>query len=79
MEFAESAVTSKFQLTLPKMVRETLGVNQKDRIVFLVENQNVRIIKKPEDLIRAMDELSEGRRFSAREIREEIRRDRRQW
>ena len=79
MESAESTITSKFQLTLPRMVRETLGVAEKDHVVFLVEDKSVKIIKKPGDLMRAMDEFSEGGRVSAKEIREEIRKGRREW
>lgn len=79
MEFVESGLTSKFQLTLPKMVRETLGVKERDEVVFLIEDKNVRLIRKPEDIIKAMEALSGGRRFSAKEIREEIKKDRRQW
>ncbi|HIH23207.1 TPA: AbrB/MazE/SpoVT family DNA-binding domain-containing protein [Candidatus Micrarchaeota archaeon] len=79
MEFVESGLTSKFQLTLPKTVRETLGVKEHDEVVFLIENRNVKLIKKPGDILKAMESLSEGRRFSAKEIREEIQRDRKRW
>ena len=37
-------VMSKGQVTIPKDVREILGVSSGDRITFVVENGNVRLI-----------------------------------
>lgn len=37
-------VMSKGQVTIPKDIREILGVSCGDRITFIVENRNVRLI-----------------------------------
>lgn len=37
-------VMSKGQVTIPKDVREILGISSEDRITFVVENGNVRLI-----------------------------------
>lgn len=37
-------VMSKGQITIPKDVREILGISSGDRITFVVENGNVRLI-----------------------------------
>lgn len=37
-------VMSKGQITIPKDVRDVLGVNSGDRITFIVENNSVRIV-----------------------------------
>ena len=37
-------VMSKGQVTIPKDVREILGISSGDRITFAVENGNVRLI-----------------------------------
>ena len=37
-------VMAKGQVTIPKDVREVLGVSSGDRITFVVENGNVRVI-----------------------------------
>lgn len=37
-------VVSKGQVTIPKDVREILGISSGDRITFVVENGNVRLI-----------------------------------
>ena len=43
--FVENAkVMSKGQITIPKDVREALGVNSGDRVYFLVEGKSVRIV-----------------------------------
>ena len=39
-----SKVMSKGQETIPKDVREILGISSGDRITFVVENGNVRLI-----------------------------------
>ena len=43
--FTDSAkVMSKGQVTIPKDVRQVLGVNTGDRVTFIVEGNTVRII-----------------------------------
>lgn len=37
-------VMSKGQVTIPKDVREIIGISSGDRITFVVENGNVRLI-----------------------------------
>jgi len=41
MEVSVSTVTSKGQVTIPKEIRETLGVIEGDRLIFLVEGDRV--------------------------------------
>ena len=40
----DAKVMSKGQVTIPKDVREILGISSGDRITFVVENGNVRLI-----------------------------------
>ncbi len=43
--FIENAkVMSKGQITIPKDVRDILGVSSGDRVTFIIENDNVRIV-----------------------------------
>ena len=37
-------VMAKGQITIPKDVREILGVSNGDRVTFVVENGNVRLV-----------------------------------
>ena len=43
-ELVESTITSKGRTTLPKSVREALGVKPGDRVRYLVQGDEVRII-----------------------------------
>lgn len=54
MEFVESELTSKFQLTLPKKVRTVLGIGRKTPVVFLIEEKNVRVIRQPANWVKAI-------------------------
>lgn len=40
----ESTITSRGQTTLPKSVREALGVGAGDRIRYVIENGQVRVL-----------------------------------
>ena len=40
----ESSITKKGQTTLPKPVRETLGVQAGDRVRYVISNGTVRIL-----------------------------------
>ncbi|MFO1210474.1 MAG: AbrB/MazE/SpoVT family DNA-binding domain-containing protein [Amaricoccus sp.] len=41
----ESAITAKGQTTLPRAVRNALGVTAGDRVRYIVEGNEVRLIK----------------------------------
>jgi len=45
LQFVDNAkVMAKGQVTIPKDVREALGIGTGDRVTFLVDGSNVRII-----------------------------------
>lgn len=41
-----SKITSKFQATIPKEVRETLNLTSKDQIVYEILEDNIVIVRK---------------------------------
>jgi AbrB family looped-hinge helix DNA binding protein len=41
----ESAITAKGQTTLPRAVRDALGVSAGDRVRYIVEGNEVRLVK----------------------------------
>ena len=40
----DARVMSKGQVTIPKKVREVLGIDEGDRVTFIVEGNNVKVI-----------------------------------
>ena len=38
-----TSVTKRFQTTIPKIVRELLGVTTEDRVVWVAENGEVKV------------------------------------
>lgn len=40
----DARVMTKGQITIPKNVREALGVESGDRVTFIVEGNNVRVV-----------------------------------
>ena len=77
MEILETTLTSKFQLTLPKRIREVFGLDVGDKIAFLVEDKDVVLVPKPDDFIKAFGALSGGKSFP--QIRAEIKKARAGW
>ncbi|MDP2717283.1 MAG: AbrB/MazE/SpoVT family DNA-binding domain-containing protein [Candidatus Micrarchaeota archaeon] len=63
MRIAESKVTSKFQLTIPKDVRNAINVSQGDTVAFLVEGKTVLLARRHADPLEALEALREGRWF----------------
>lgn len=49
MEIGVSSVTSKGQVTIPKDIRDALGVTEGDKIFFQADGDTVTIRKVPKD------------------------------
>ena len=39
-------LTTKFQVTLPKVVRESLGIKDRDKVAFVVNDRGEIVIQK---------------------------------
>lgn len=53
-------VMSKGQVTIPKDVRDILGISSGDRVTFVVENGNVRIINSAVYAMQMLQKQMEG-------------------
>lgn len=75
MEIA-ATVTSKGQITLPKPVRDALGVHEGDRVVFRVLADRAVVARSPSllDLASSVSVPAEARGASWPEIRRRARR-----
>lgn len=75
---AASTLTSKGQITIPKEVRDRLGVQEGDRIVFQFDEQG-RVILRPESrdplegLVGFLRHRAKGRAASVEEMNEAVR------
>ena len=71
-------VTSKGQITIPKEVRDALGINEGDQIVFRVEQHRALLAKTPNllELAGAVDVPAAKRGVGWDEVRRSTRRAR---
>lgn len=75
---ASSTMTSKGQVTIPKSVRERLGLSFGDRLIFRFDDEG-RLIVKPESpshrggVPGLLEHLGKGRSATAEEMDESIR------
>lgn len=53
-------VMSKGQVTIPKDVRDILGIESGDRVTFIVENGNVRIVNSAVYAMQVFQKNMEG-------------------
>jgi AbrB family looped-hinge helix DNA binding protein len=68
---SSSVLTKKFQITLPKKIREILGVKSGERIGFIIEGNEVKIVplkSKLEENFGKVKVVSKPEKF--KEIRE---------
>ena len=56
----DARVMSKGQVTIPKRVRAALGINTGDRVTFIVENGNVRVISSAVYALQRFQKQMEG-------------------
>ncbi|HOQ98307.1 MAG TPA: AbrB/MazE/SpoVT family DNA-binding domain-containing protein [Anaerolineae bacterium] len=50
MAIATARVSPRNQLSLPRAVRRALGIEPGDTVLFIVEGDNVRLVRRPSDL-----------------------------
>ncbi|MDI3476048.1 MAG: hypothetical protein PWQ95_1776 [Thermococcaceae archaeon] len=61
-------VTKKYQITIPKEVRESLGIKAGDEVVF-VRTKEGYVIKPLEEFLREMAEMAKGIEETVEEAR----------
>lgn len=76
MQLLKAKVTSKGQVTLPKPLRDTLGIHEGDHIEFAVEapnNASIRKLAAPGSSAGALKHLAKGKSLTVEEMDEAIR------
>lgn len=70
-------LSSKFQITLPKRVREDLKAGEGDRIVFVKEGEKWVLVRLPSDSIEALKYL--GKKAALKGTTKEVHREMEAW
>jgi len=71
----KSTITSKGQLTIPKQIRDRLGLKPGDRLAFDIEDGSMRLrVEKRSTLEDLRGSLSAERRYPGREAEREAAR-----
>lgn len=86
MPAAVSTITQTGQVSIPKVIRDILGVGPRDQVEFLSDGERVQIVAVPKDpltlgskeefwesIARADNDFAEGRVRVAREAATELR------
>ena len=61
----DARVMSKGQVTIPKNVRDALGINTGDRVTFIVEDGNVRVVNSAVYALMRLQEQMKGEALKA--------------
>ncbi len=70
-------LSSKFQITLPKKVREDLEVTEGDRILFIKKGESWVVLRLPGDPVEALKYL--GRRVGVKGTTKEVHEEMESW
>lgn len=73
---SKSTLTSKGQLTIPKNVRDRLGLRPGDQMVFELEGDSVRLkVERRKELKELKGILHSGREYPGKEVEREAARE----
>lgn len=75
----EATVTSKGQVTIPKKVRERLGLDAGSKVTFILRDGESIMLPKPEEPLEELRELRSEISFDEEEIAEMVRESKRAW
>ena len=76
MQLLRAKVTSKGQITLPKTLRDTLGIHEGDHVEFAVEtpnNASIRKLAAPGSSVGVLRHLAKSKPLTVEEMDEAIR------
>lgn len=74
-----ASVTSKGQVTIPKKIREKLGIESGSEINFIIKGDEVVLLPKTDKPLEQMKELRTEIHFSEKDVQEMIRESKKVW
>lgn len=75
----EATVTSKGQITIPKKIRERLGLKPGAKVTFLLRDKQALMILKPNDPLEELENLRGDIHFTEDEIHTLMREAKAKW
>ncbi len=75
----KAKISKKGQVTIPKSIREKLGIEPGDRISFNIRGEEAVIYPEIEEPLKEMKELRTKVRFDKEEIDEMIEESKKKW
>jgi AbrB family looped-hinge helix DNA binding protein len=75
----EATMTSKGQITVPKRIREKLGLEAGKKVRFILRGGEIVMIPRSDSPLEDLHRMSEEVRFGQDEIRSMIQESKRRW
>ena len=75
----ESTVTSKGQVTIPKDIRDSLGIKAGKKVVFILQNNEAVIMPKADNPFKRLSELRKKIVIKQPDIDKMIKESKREW
>lgn len=76
---AESTLTSKGQLTVPKEIRELLGLKEGRKVLFIVRGQEAVMVPKPRSGVADLQKLRSSIKFTEEQLKKMIKESKQAW
>ena len=80
----EAKITSKGQITIPKNIRNTLGLKVGGSVIFIPEGREVIMLPKMKEPLRDLERIrgelkNEGKLLTQKEFRKMIKESKKEW
>lgn len=79
MMVEEATITSKGQITIPKKIRDRLGLTPGTKVAFLVRGKEVVLLPKPKDPLKELENLRKEISFTEEEITSFMQEAKQKW
>lgn len=74
-----ATVSSKGQITIPKPIRESLGLKEGKKVVFILEKNEAVMVPEVENPVEELKELRNEMKLSVAEIRQMMSESKKEW
>ena len=83
-KFEEARLTSKGQITIPKAIRERLGLKPGKSVLFVPEGREVTMIPKVKNSLKDLESIrkeleEEGKLITEKEFKQMLKESKKEW